>query len=63
METEHMGGSELTVPAHATVMILYSSSVAPQETMTTGVGLSMLPPRSVLLRILAIICRDLLRCS
>ena len=38
-----MAGLLHTVPAQATVMMLYSSGVSPQLTITTGVGLSMLP--------------------
>ena len=33
-----MGGSELTVPAQATVRILAFPSSSPQETITTGTG-------------------------
>jgi hypothetical protein len=37
-----MGGSEQTVPHQATVIILCSSGVLPQLTITTGRGLSKL---------------------
>ena len=41
MLTETIGGSELTVPAHATVMMLglASRSAPRQESMTAGTGL------------------------
>ena len=44
METDSIGGSEHTVPAHAMVMILglrSASDVPAQDTITTGTGASM----------------------
>lgn len=37
-EIKHIGGSEQTVPVHATVSMLYSSGAAPQLTSTAGSG-------------------------
>ena len=37
-EIKHIGGSEQTVPVHATVSMLYSPGAAPQLTSTAGSG-------------------------
>jgi hypothetical protein len=38
-----MGGLVHIVPVHAMVMMLYSSSIAPQVTMTAGRGYIIVP--------------------
>jgi hypothetical protein len=42
IDTDTMGGVELTVPTQAAVMILMCSSI-PQDTITTGVGERSVP--------------------
>ena len=54
-EIDNIGGSEHTVPAHATVIILGLISYLPQLTITTGTGLSIVPGLKVTFSTITII--------
>lgn len=53
MLTEIIGGSELTVPAQAAVMMFALPSLLPDETITTGTGLRIVETPTATLSCLA----------
>ena len=61
MLTDIIGGSELTVPAHATVMMFgrspsFDGSLPAQDTMTTGTGLRIVDTPMLVLSCFAKSC-------